>query len=76
MNAPVFTGWDLGSVDTTVRCNVRVVLPAGFLIVGPTYRTEVHGDGTVIHKIDHRNGVSDVVVERPDGSRVESIEVK
>ncbi len=51
-------------------------LPDGFRVVGPIYGSVWLADGTIIHTVDHRNGVVDVKVEHPDGSVMEAIEVR
>jgi hypothetical protein len=57
--------------------DIRPILPPGsFFIVGPIYHGQMCADGTFIRKVDHRNGVVDVTVERPDGTIIEAIETK
>lgn len=72
----ILIGWDMGTCDTTVKCKVVTGLPSGFRIVGPIYKNEMHSDGRIIRKIDHRNGVVDVEVRHADGTVIKAIETK
>jgi hypothetical protein len=57
-----------------MRTGIRVKEFTGFYIIGPVHSLEIHGDGTIVRKTHHQNGVTDVEVERCDGSITIAIE--
>lgn len=53
---------------------IRIKGGDNFFIIGPVHSFEAHGDGTIVRKTHHQNGVTDVEIERTDGTIATAIE--